>query len=137
MKVLFFLVALSVSSLFADLTWATSYTKAFVTAKEQNKDVFVILTQEDCRACWYMENIVFEDEVLAETLSKQYVTLMLDVHDDDIQGLDYRGTPTLYFLTNEDKVIKRLDGVYNIKELTAALLRVAELKEEMEEAAQE
>ena len=137
MKRLFFLLLFSATSLLADLTWATSYTKAFTKAKAQNKDIFVILTQDNCRACWYMENIVFEDEVLAAALDKQYVPLMLDIHDDDIHGLDYRGTPTLYFLTNEDKVIKRLDGVYNIKELTAALLRVAELKEEMEEASEE
>ena len=83
-----------------------------------------MLSQDNCKACWYMENIVFEDEVLIENIEKEYVMLYLDVHDDDIHGLDYSGTPTLYFLTSDDKVLKRLNGVYNIKELTAAMLKI-------------
>lgn len=115
---------LSFLSLAADAKWASNYEEAFTLAKAQEKSVFVMLSQENCKACWYMENIVFEDEVLIETIEKEYVMLYLDVHDDDIHGLDYSGTPTLYFLTSDDKVLKRLDGVYNIKELTAAMLKV-------------
>ena len=115
---------LSFLCLAADAKWASSYEEAFTLAKAQEKSVLVMLSQENCKACWYMENIVFEDEVLIETIEKEYVMLYLDVHDDDIHGLDYSGTPTLYFLTSDDKVIKRLDGVYNIKELRAAMLKI-------------
>jgi len=84
----------------------------------------VMLSQKNCKACWYMENIVFEEDLLVEKIERKFVMLYLDVHEDDIHGLDFSGTPTLYFLTDEDKVIKRLNGVYNIKELTAALLKI-------------
>jgi len=118
------LLILSFLPLAADARWAASYEKAFVQAKEQEKSVLVMLSQDNCKACWYMENIVFEDEVLIEKIEKEYVMLYLDVHDDDIHGLDYSGTPTLYFLSSDDKVLKRLNGVYNIKELTAAMLKI-------------
>ena len=135
MRSIVVLLLLSAATLMADLQWSTNYEQAFERANAQDKDVLILLSQDNCKACWYMENIVFEDEVLAETLKKSYIPLSLDIHDDDIHGLDYRGTPTLYFMTKEDKVILRLDGVYNIKELTAALLRVAEEKKEMTEEA--
>jgi len=129
MKHLLF-VLLSVLSLAADAQWAASYKQAFTQAKEQEKSVLVMLSQDNCKACWYMENIVFEDEVLIEKIEKEYVMLYLDVNDDDIHGLDYSGTPTLYFLTSDDKVLKRLNGVYNIKELTAAMLKIEKPKKE-------
>ncbi len=122
-RALLFLL-LPLLSLIADDQWASSYEKAFEQAKAEEKSVLVMLSQDNCKACWYMENIVFEDEVLIEKIEKEYVMLYLDVHDDDIHGLDYSGTPTLYFLSSDDKVLKRLDGVYNIKELTAAMLKV-------------
>ena len=112
-------------SLSADPKWAPGYEQAFALAKAEQKGVMVMLTQDNCKACWYMENIVFEDELLVEKIERSFVPLSLDVHDDDIHGLDYSGTPTFYFLSAEEKVIKRLDGVYNIKEMTAALLKIA------------
>ena len=117
-------------SLFADPQWAPGYEQAFALAKAEQKGVMVMLTQDNCKACWYMENIVFEDELLVEKIERSFVPLSLDVHDDDIHGLDYSGTPTFYFLSAEEKVIKRLDGVYNIKEMTAALLKIALPKRE-------
>jgi len=124
-------VLLAAVSLWAEPNWAPSYDAAFKTAKAQHKGVMVMLSQDNCKACWYMENIVFEEDLLVEKIEKDFVMLYLDVHDDDIHGLDFSGTPTFYFLTADDKVIKRLDGVYNIKEMTAALLKI-ELPEEGE-----
>jgi len=130
MKAFLTLLSLFSLSLFADPQWAASYEKAFETAHAQEKGVMVMLTQDDCKACWYMENIVFEDKILIENIEKKFVMLYLDVNDDDIHGLDFSGTPTFYFLTDDDKVIKRLNGVYNIKELTAALLKIELPKKE-------
>jgi len=117
-------------SLYADLLWSTSYERAFSDAKEQEKGVLVVLTQENCNACFYMENIVFEDTVVAEKISGEYITLNLDINDDDLHGLTYRGTPTLYFLNMNGVMLKRLDGVYNIKELTAAMKKIEKVEED-------
>jgi len=114
----------------ADPQWAPNYIRAFELAKAEGKGVMVMLTQDNCKACWYMENIVFEDETLVAKIEASFIPLSLDVHDDDIHGLDFSGTPTFYFLTGDDRVIKRLDGVYNIKEMTAALLKIEVPKKE-------
>ena len=120
----FLFIILFQLSLWADPHWAANYENAFATAKTEQKGVMVMLSQENCKACWYMENIVFEEDLLVQEIEQKFVMLYLDVHDDDIHGLDFSGTPTFYFLTDEDKVIKRLNGVYNIKEMTAALLKI-------------
>ena len=116
-------------SLFGDPNWISSYAKAFEKAKEQEKGVMIMLSKDNCDACWYMENIVLEDDTLVEKIEKGFIPLSLDVNDDDIHGLGFTKTPTLYFLNSSEGTIKRLDGVFNIKELTAALIKVEKLIE--------
>ncbi len=117
-------------ALFVEPNWAPNYSKAFEKAKEQKKGVMIMLSQENCDACWYMENIVFDESDLVQEIEKSFVPLYLDVNDDDLHGLNFTGTPTLYFMQSEGEVIKRLDGVFNIKELTAALLKIRVEKDE-------
>lgn len=124
MKLFLSFCLLGAVSLFGDLNWASNYTKAFEKAKEQEKGVMIMLSKDNCNACWYMENIVLEDDILVEKIEKNFVPLYLDVNDDDIHGLAYIGTPTFYFLKSSGETIKRLDGVFNIKEMTAALIRM-------------
>ena len=126
------LFSLILTSLWADLEWSTSYQRAFSEAKDQDKGVLIILTQANCNACYYLENIVFEDDVLSEKISNEYIPLNLDIHDDDLHGLTYHGTPTLYFLNAKGVLLKRLDGVYNIKELTAAMKKIEKIDEDEE-----
>ena len=130
MKLFVSLCLLGAVSLFGDPNWVSSYTKAFEKAKEQEKGVMIMLTKDNCDACWYMENIVFEDAALVEQIEKEFIALELDVNDDDIHGLSFSDTPTLYFINSSGETIKRLDGVFNIKELTAALLKIEPAEED-------
>lgn len=132
MKLFFSFCLLSAVALFADPHWASSYAKAFEKAKEQEKDVMIILSKDNCDACWYMENIVFEDDGLVEQIEKDFIPLYLDVYDDDIHGLSFIGTPTFYFIKSSGETIKRLDGVFNIKELTAALIKINQAEKSSE-----
>ena len=124
MKLLLSLCLLSAVSLFGDNTWALSYEKAFEKATEQERGVMVMLSQKNCDACWYMENIVFDDADLIAKIEKEFILLRLDTEEDDLHSLTFVGTPTLYFLQSSGETIKRLDGVFNIKELTAALRKI-------------
>ncbi len=110
--------------MFADLHWASNYTEAFADAKEQEKGVMIMLSKENCDACWYMEKIVFDDVNLAEKIEIRFVPLYLNINDDNLHDLSFVSTPTLYFMQSSGETIERLDGVYNIKELTAALLKI-------------
>ena len=122
----FFLAA---ATLFADPNWAFGYAKAFEKAKKQETGVRIMLPQAHRDACWYMENIVLEDDALVEQIERGFIPLSLDVNDDDIHGLSFSETPTFYFINSSGETIKRLDGVFNIKELTAALLKIEPAEE--------
>ena len=124
MKLVLSLCLLGSVALFADLNWASNYTKAFADAKEQEKGVLIMLSKEKCDACWYMENIVFDDVSLVEKIEKRFIPLYLDVNDDNVHDLSFVSTPTLYFMQSSGEKIERLDGTYNIKELTAAMLKI-------------
>jgi len=124
MRLFLSLCLLGSAALFADLNWASNYAKAFADAKEQEKGVMIMLSKENCDACWYMDNIVFDDADLAEKLEEKFVPLYLDINDDNIHELSFKETPTLYFMQSSGETIERLDGVYNIKELTAAMLKI-------------
>ncbi len=126
MKSFLLLFLLTATALFGAPNWSPGYAEAFEKAKEEDKGVMIMLSKENCNACWYMENIVFEDAALVEELEKHFIPLYLDVHDDEIHGLTYIGTPTFYFMKNSGETIKRLVGVYNIKEMTAALSQITE-----------
>jgi len=123
-KQLLLLTYLLCSTLFAELSWANNYDEAFVLANKEQKDVLLILSQEHCQACWYMKNMVLDDELIVEKIEAHYVVIELDINKDNIHELEYSGTPTLYFLSSDKEVIRRLDGVYNIKELTSVLSKL-------------
>ena len=115
---------LGVTLLFADPNWASSYKTAFEKAKKEEKGVMIMLSQDNCDACWYMENIVFDDADLVQQIENSFIPLYLDVNDDNIRDLNFVTVPTLYFFQSSGETIKHLDGVFNIKELTAALLKI-------------
>ncbi len=124
MRFFFSVYLLGLLTLCADPNWASSYNSAFEKAQEEEKGVMVLLSQERCDACWYMENIVLGDDELVRRVESRFIPLYLDIHHDDLHGLKFTGTPTLYFLTNREEPIQRLEGVYNIKELTAVLRKI-------------
>lgn len=130
MRFFFAFYLASLLALFADPNWASSYNSALKKAQKEEKGVMVLLSQENCDACWYMENIVFGDDELVRQVENRFIPLYLDIHNDDLHGLKFTGTPTLYFLTNREETIKRLEGVYNIKELKAALQKIEAPKKE-------
>lgn len=129
MRFLLSFYLLGLMTLYAEINWAADYEEAFAKAKAETKGVMILLSQENCKACWYMENIVFDDDVVVQEVEKSFIPLILDIHDDT-HGLQFSGTPTLYFLTNTNETIRRVDGVLNIKEMTGELRKIEGEKKE-------
>lgn len=108
-------LSLIASCAFAELKWASSYEAALAQAKKENKKVMVMLSRQECPACEYMEDVVFEEKAVASEVHKNFVPLHLDIHNDFIpEGLGYIGTPTFHFLNAAGKKIGRHDGAANI-----------------------
>ena len=59
MKSFISLCLLSMTLLLADPTWALNYKSASEQAVKEQKGMMIILSEERCDGCWYMENIVF------------------------------------------------------------------------------
>lgn len=111
------ILALSIlaSCAFAELKWAPSYDAALAQAKKEKKNIMVMLSKEDCPACEYMEDVVFEENVVMNEVHKNFVPVHLDIHKDFIpEGLGYIGTPTFHFLNSAGKKIGRHDGGLNV-----------------------
>lgn len=115
MKKIVFGLVLLVSSVFAEIKWATSYDAALIQATKEKKNVMVMLSRENCPACEYMDDIVFEEKAVATEVNKNFVPVHLDIHKDFLpDGLGYIGTPTFHFLDAKGKKIGRYDGGANI-----------------------
>lgn len=126
-KILTSLVLLTVC-LFAEQEWLHSYEKAKIQASQQNKLVMVMLSKEGCDACWYMENIVFEDSAVDALIKKNFVPVYLDIHEDTVpEQFKYIGTPAFYFTDAQGKKIGYgLNGASNVKDFTSKVNAVLE-----------
>lgn len=109
MKKIFILILLSIITLFAnDLDWSKSFFNAKKEALTENKMIFVMFTQEDCPACDYMKDVVFENEELAEYMQTNFILVEVNMHDKkELSHLKVYGTPTTYIFTKEAKQIGR------------------------------
>lgn len=108
-------LALMISYASAQINWASSYDAALVKAAKEKKNVMVMLSKEGCPACEYMENNVFEEQMIEDMINKNFVPVHLDVHKDKIPSeLGYIGTPTFHFLNTKGEKLKRYDGGANI-----------------------
>lgn len=119
------LAALLASSACAELKWAASYDAAFAQAKKEKKNVMVMLSKEDCPACEYMSDIVFEEKMVSDEVYKRFVPVHLDIYGDAVpSSLGYIGTPTFYFLDTKGKKLGRHDGAANIPTFLGILRKV-------------
>lgn len=115
MNKIILVLSLLATCAFAELKWAPSYDAALAQAVKEKKKVMVMLSREECPACEYMEEIVFEEKAVANEIHKNFIPVHLDIHKDFIpEGLGYIGTPTFHFLDGKGKKIGRHDGGANV-----------------------
>jgi len=126
-KILASLVLL-VMTVFAEQDWLRSYEEGKTQALQENKLVLVMLSKEGCDACWYMENIVFEDSVVDAVLMNNFVPVYLDIHQDSVpEQFKYIGTPAFYFTDARGKEIGHvLNGASNVKDFMSRVNTVLE-----------
>ncbi len=98
-KIALLMMAAAFTLLAADFEWAKSYDSARKEAAQENKLVFVMFSQENCRMCNYMKDNVFEDETLANFITLHFVPVDIDINEETVpEGFKVRGTPTFYIV---------------------------------------
>ena len=121
MKKILLSLALLVSVAFANVSY-TDIFDAYDKAEQEHKTVMVMLSQEGCPGCEYMENIVFNNADIAKTLTNDFIVVHVDVYKDGIpDGLEFFATPTFYFLDADENILKRLNGGQNAKDFSDTL----------------
>ena len=117
-------LVLAVSSLLADLAWV-GYDSAIEKAKQNGKLVMVMLGRENCPACEYMKDIVFEDPKGIAAVEENFIPVYLDIHNDFLpDGMSYIGTPTFHFINGYEIKKGRIDGGVNIKDFLIEVEKV-------------
>jgi len=131
-KIVVVLMLLSMS-LLAQPEWLDSFDEAKEVAFKEDKLIMLMLSREECNACWYMENIVLEEKDVNILLKSKFVSVYLNVRSDDVSDkFPYVGTPTFYFIDAHGNIIgKRLSGALNTKEFIARLAQVLHKSKEL------
>ena len=124
MKKFILLLLVASVSLLAETKWVDSFDAPDVALKE-HKVRMVMLTREGCPGCNYMYNVVFNNSDVAKLLKEDFINVDMNVDTDNIpEEFVFFGTPTFYFLDENDKVLKRVDGGKNAKDFLAILKSV-------------
>jgi len=120
-KKIIVILLLLVSSIFADVEYRDLF-DAYDDAKAEHKTVMLMISQEGCAGCEYMESVVFNNKSVAESLKENFIVVHIDKHKDSVpNGLEYFATPTFFFLDENEKLIKRLTGGENAKDFVKTL----------------
>jgi thioredoxin-related protein len=72
-----------------------------------------------------MKQDVFTQKSVASYLSKNFVPVMLDIHDDMLpEGFSYYAVPTFFIVSPEGKLIERVVGGAKAKDFLDYLKKV-------------
>lgn len=105
----------SVSLLFSfDAYWASSYAAALELAKKNKKNVYMLITSDDCRWCRKFENTTLQEEATIARLHSKYILLHVN-RDRDIfpEHFIRKGVPRHYVLSENGSVIYTFLGYWN------------------------
>ena len=117
-------ICLGLFSLYAaELNWADSYADAIAKAKEQKKDVMLLITTNTCRWCRKLESETLADISVINRLNKDYISVHVTRDEDDYpKSLEASGVPTTYFLNIKgEPIIKRVMGYWNVEDYSSFL----------------
>lgn len=113
---------LLVSSTLFSLEWAKDLDTAFSLAKQEHKDVMVLVESENCRWCKKLKYRTLSDEAVEKRLEK-FVVVKVMREDASVMSMlpSVEGVPTTFFMTENRVLIKDLLGYRNIRKFTACI----------------
>ena len=111
--VLFILSILFISPLFAEnIKWGNDINKAFTEASQNNKQILVYLTMDNCIYCQKMQSSTLIDPNVVEAAKKLIpVKLKYGLQTDQIKIFNVRGFPTTLILQPKTVDNRRTLGI--------------------------
>jgi len=102
----------------------TDWRNALALAKQSHKPVFVDAYASWCVPCQQMRQTTFKNRHIADYFNAHYINVTIDVEKnagklfaDQYQVATY---PTLLFINEDGRVIKRMEGFIDAKDLISA-----------------
>lgn len=122
MKLLLVTLAFIATLFGSDSIWIDDYNTALIQAQEQNKNVYMLITSQDCGWCRKFESTTLKDKKIIERLKKQYVLLHVDRDWDEIpEYFKKKRVPRHYFLTAKGEIIYTFLGYWNTENFASFL----------------
>jgi len=133
LKSLLLLLGLVGSIFGSDLGWNSDYQEALKEAKAQNKDIYMLITSNDCRWCRKFEEITLSKAEVIKKLQKKYILLSIDRDFDDVdKRFNLRTIPRHYFIDKNDNIIYTFAGAWKKDDFYSFLKDVEEKKKKLE-----
>ncbi len=118
MKKLLVGLLLLVSTMFAtDLEWQKDINSAFEKAKEEHKNVMVMVEGAHCRWCKKMKYRTLANESVQKKLEPYIVVKVMREDKKAIDSLPpVKAVPTIFFMTPKGEVIESVIGYWRVED---------------------
>jgi uncharacterized protein YyaL (SSP411 family) len=121
MKKLLIIMAFGLSLLNADLAWQSDLSKATVVAKQNKKNIFILVESNHCRWCKLLKETTLKDPKIQTKLNK-FVLVKLMREDSEKYSLPpIIGVPTMFVMTPDKKIIEQGIGYLETEDLSEVI----------------
>ncbi len=94
-----------------------SYEEALKIQKKTKKIIMIDVMRTDCHYCIKMQKEVFDDPEMSAWLEKRFIPVELNLDFDELPlGLHVFFTPTFFFVDENQKIVKKIPGSWNIQD---------------------
>lgn len=116
------LALLFLSSTLFSLDWKKDLNTAFSLAKQEHKDVMVLVESENCRWCKKLKYRTLSDEAVEKRLEK-FILVKVMREDTSVMSMlpPIEGVPTTFFMTENRVLIKDILGYRNIRKFMTCI----------------
>ena len=95
----------------SSLNWEKDYNSAMKKAKEQNKEIFVMVSAPTCPECNYMKKNVFTNDEVKNYINKNFISYQFNIDDKNIpEQMQFWGIPRFYLSKDGKNVYKKVMG---------------------------
>jgi thioredoxin-related protein len=120
-----------------EITWLNSYTQARSLATAWNRPLLISFSNRSCSACQTMHQTTLRDPIHTGIISREFICLRVEADRDDylVKNLKIEVFPTLVFASPQGKILDRLEGLDEARQLSRHIDHaLAVLRSQEEEA---
>ena len=114
MKLLLSILIMSTILFGSKADFIDDYDKAIELAQAEKKDIYMLVTSQDCQWCRKFERVTLSDKKTMQVLKEKYILLALNRDIDDIPAQYIaKRVPKHFFLTAKGEIIYTFLGYWN------------------------